>query len=63
MRARWIIAAICIVAGVVWIGQGTGIIKGSGFMVGDPTWAVAGAGLVVLGMVIGWTAFRARPRA
>ena len=63
MRARWIIAAVCVLAGLVWIGQGTGIIKGSGFMVGDPTWAIVGAALVVLGIVIGWTAFRARPRA
>ena len=30
-------------------------------MVGDMTWAIVGAGLVVLGVVIGWTAFRARP--
>ena len=63
MRTRWIIAAVCVLAGVVWIGQGTGILKGSGFMVGDMTWAIAGTGLVVLGLVIGWTAFRARPRA
>ena len=62
MRARWIIAAVCVLAGLVWIGQGTGIIKGSGFMVGDPTWAIVGAALVALGIVIGWTAFRARPR-
>ena len=63
MRTRWIIAAVCVIAGTVWIGQGTGIIKGSGFMVGDPIWAIIGAGLVLLGIVIGWTAFRARPRA
>ncbi len=63
MRTRWIIAAICVLAGLVWIGQGTGVIKGSGFMVGDLTWAVVGAGLVVLGLIIGWTAYRARPRA
>jgi hypothetical protein len=63
VRTRWIIAAVCVVAGVVWIGQGTGIIKGSGFMVGDATWAIVGAGLVLLGIVVGWTAFRARPRA
>ena len=63
MRTRWIIAAVCVLAGLVWIGQGTGVLKGSGFMVGDMTWAVIGAGLVVLGIVIGWTAYRARPKA
>ena len=63
MRTRWIIAAVCVVAGLVWIGQGLGILSGTGFMVGDRTWAIAGAGLVILGVVIGWTAFRARPKA
>ena len=63
MRTRWIIAAVCVLAGLVWIGQGTGVLKGSGFMVGDMTWAVIGAALVVLGIVIGCTALRARPRA
>ena len=63
MRTRWIIAAVCVLAGLVWIGQGTGTLKGSGFMVGDMTWAIIGAGLVVLGVIIGWTAYRARPKA
>ena len=63
MRTRWIIAAVCVLAGLVWIGQGTGTLKGSGFMVGDMTWAFVGAGLVVLGVIIGWTAYRARPEA
>lgn len=63
MRTRWIIAAVCVLAGLVWIGQGTGVLKGSGFMVGDMTWAVIGALLVVLGVIIGWTAYQARPKA
>ena len=32
-------------------------------MVGDTTWAIAGAGLVALGAAVGWTAFRRRPPA
>jgi uncharacterized membrane-anchored protein YhcB (DUF1043 family) len=32
-------------------------------MVGDMMWAYVGAALVILGVVIGWTAFRARPKA
>ncbi|MFL5707884.1 MAG: hypothetical protein ACJ77Y_02695 [Chloroflexota bacterium] len=63
MRTRWIIAAVCVLAGLVWIGQGTGILKGSGFMVGDITWAVIGAALLVIGLIIGWTALRARSKA
>jgi hypothetical protein len=48
--------------GLVWIGQGLGVLRGSGFMVNDVRWAVAGAGLVLLGVVVGWLALRARPR-
>jgi len=62
VRTRWIIAAFCVIVGAVWIGQGTGLLEGSSFMVGDMTWAVAGAGLIILGIVLGWSAFRARPR-
>ena len=46
MRTRWIIAAVLVVIGAVWIGQGLGFFRGSGFMDGDPRWAVdrCGAG-------------------
>jgi hypothetical protein len=63
VRTRWIVAAVCVVAGLAWIGQGTGVLQGTGFMVGDMMWAYVGAALVILGVVIGWTAFRARPKA
>ena len=63
MRTRWLIAGVCVVAGLVWMGQGLGILAGTGFMVGDRTWAIAGAGLFVLGVAIGWTAFRAGRKA
>jgi hypothetical protein len=62
MRNRWIIAAILVVLGLVWMGQGSGIIRGSGFMTDDIRWAIVGAVLVVVGVVVGWTAVRARPR-
>jgi hypothetical protein len=62
MRNRWIIAAILVVLGLVWIGQGSGIIRGSGFMTDDVRWAIVGTVLVVVGVVVGWTAVRARPR-
>jgi hypothetical protein len=42
-----------ILAGIVWIGQGLGILTAGGsFMIGDPTWALIGAVFVVLGLVI-----------
>ncbi len=62
MRARWIIAAILIVIGAAWIGQGLGFLRGTGFMVGDTRWALIGAALLAGGVVVGWTALRARRR-
>ena len=62
MRIRWIIAAILVLVGAVWIGQGMGLFNGSGFMDNNRIWAVIGAVLVAAGVVVGWTAVRARPQ-
>ena len=51
------LVAIALVAvGLVWVGQGLGILKGSGFMVDDVRWALIGAALIAAGVVIGATA-------
>ena len=63
MRTRWIIAAILVVVGAVWIGQGLGLIRGSGFMVDDFRWTIIGLGMVAGGLAIGWTALRSRGAA
>ncbi len=63
MRARSLIAGVLILVGLVWIGQGTGIIRGSGFMTDDLKWAVIGAVLLVIGIVVAVTAVRNRPAA
>ena len=62
MRNRWIVAAFLVVLGLVWIGQGSGVIRGSGYMTDDVRWAIAGAVLLVVGVVVGWPAVRARRR-
>ena len=62
MRIRWIIAGILVVVGAVWIGQGMGLFNGSGFMDNNRIWAVIGAVLVAAGVVVGWTAVRARQK-
>jgi hypothetical protein len=50
---RLALAAAMVLAGLVWIGQGVGILTAGGsFMIGDPTWALIGAAFVVAGLVV-----------
>ena len=51
--ARYAVAAVLIVVGLVWIGQGMGMIGGS-IMSGQPIYAVLGAVLVVAGGALAW---------
>ena len=53
MRTRLIIAGVLIVIGLVWMGQGTGVIKGSGFMTDDLRWAAVGLVAFLGGAAIG----------
>ncbi len=63
MRTRLIIAGVLIVTGLVWIGQGTGVIQGSGFMTDDMRWAVIGLVVFLGGALIGASAVIRRSRA
>ncbi len=58
---RYIVAALLVVAGLVWIGQGLGFIPGS-FMSAQPIWALIGAVLVVAGTALAWTTRRSTAR-
>jgi hypothetical protein len=50
---RLALAAAMVLTGLVWIGQGLGILTaGRSFMIGDPTWALIGAAFVVAGLVV-----------
>lgn len=50
---RLALAAAMVLAGLVWIGQGLGILTaGRSFMIGDPTWAVIGAVFVAVGLFL-----------
>ena len=60
IRARTILAFILVAAGLVWIGQGTGLLKGNSFMVGDTRWALIGTVCVVAGLAVGWLEVRHR---
>jgi hypothetical protein len=63
IRTRTILAFILVAIGLVWIGQGTGLLKGSSFMVGDMKWALIGAVAAVAGLALGWLELRHRHQA
>ena len=60
MRGRVITATLLVAVGLVWIGQGLGLLRGSSFMVDDVRWAVAGLVAVVLGLAIAVSVRRRR---
>ena len=45
-------AILVALVGLVFIGQGLGIIRNGSFMVDDPRWAVIGVVMVVGGLVV-----------
>jgi hypothetical protein len=57
VHRTWVVGGVVLIAvGLVWIGQGSGLLRGTSFMVGDPTWAwigaiaaIIGAGLIAVG--------------
>jgi hypothetical protein len=50
-RSRLVIALILFLAGLAWIGQGSGVIKGSA-MSGSSFWGITGVVLVVAAVAI-----------
>jgi hypothetical protein len=64
MQTRLITAGALVVVGLIWIGQGSGLLGGSSFMVGDPRWVASGAIVAVVGAILGFIAWRnSRPGA
>jgi hypothetical protein len=59
-RSLATLAIILIALGLVWIGQGTSILKSSSFMLGDPVWAWIGAASLVAGVALGIREIRRR---
>jgi len=60
MRGRVITATLLVLVGLVWIGQGLGLLRGSGFMVDDLRWAAVGLVAVVVGVVLAISVWRSR---
>jgi glucose dehydrogenase len=50
-RSRLVIAIVLFLAGLAWIGQGSGLIKGSA-MSGSSFWGIVGAVLVVAAIAL-----------
>ena len=61
MRGRRLAAVLLGAVGLVWMGQGAGFFPGTGFMDGDVTWVIIGAGLVIAGVLLAVSAARRRP--
>jgi hypothetical protein len=49
-RTRTIGGAIILATGLVWIGQGSGLVRGGSFMVDDPLWIWLGLLAVAVGV-------------
>jgi len=62
-RTRAILPVVLIALGLVWIGQGTGLLAGRSFMVGDPTWTAIGAVCAVVGIGLAWREVRRRAKS
>jgi hypothetical protein len=56
---KGIAGVLCLLLGLVWIGQGLNLVPGS-FMSGQAMWAIIGAALVVLGAWLLWSLWRSR---
>ncbi|MGN6270484.1 MAG: hypothetical protein ACTHM0_11405 [Sphingomonas sp.] len=49
-----VIGAIALLIGLLWIGQGLGVVNwpSSSFMLGRQEWAIRGAALAVIGVIV-----------
>ena len=56
---RLVLAAVLVVAGLVWLAQGVNLPFAPGsFMTADPLWAVIGAITALAGLLLGFAALR-----
>jgi F0F1-type ATP synthase assembly protein I len=58
-KVRWPVIVALAAVGVVWLGQGIGVIGGS-FMTGEPLWAIIGAVMLLGAGVLTVAARRGR---
>ncbi len=58
---RYAVAAVLVLVGLIWVGQGIGLVPGS-FMTGQQIWAVVGAAFVAAGGFLAWSTGRSSSR-
>ena len=61
-RSRLVVVTLLLLVGLAWIGQGSGAIAGSA-MSGQTMWALIGAVLIVVGLIVGAREVTRRPAA
>jgi len=59
-RGGWVLPVVLVLVGLVWVGQGLGLLRGSSFMVDDVRWALIGAVLVAAGFLLAWRRLMSR---
>ena len=59
MRLRLTIAVVLLLVGLVWVGQGIGLVHGSA-MTGSSFWALVGIVFVAIAAVLALSGIRAR---
>lgn len=62
MRVLFGLGGVFLVVGVIWLGQGVGLIGGS-FMTGETAWAVMGGACILVGAHLVRVGFRWRQAA
>ena len=62
MRVLFALGGVLLVVGLIWLGQGVGLIGGS-FMTGQAVWAVIGAASSLVGAYLIRVGFRWRAAA
>ena len=58
---RYVIAAVVVLVGLIFVGQGLGFIGGSR-MTNDLFWAAVGAVMVIAAIILALMTWRSRPR-
>ena len=59
-RTWWLVVSVLLLVGAVWVAQGLGVLRGSGFMDGEPAWAVIGGAMIAIGAALGAFSLRRR---